>query len=273
MTKLSQLLLVSDIDGTALVAEEGIPPQNIEAVRRFVGKGGHFTFATGRSPEMARIAYDAFVVNAPMICLNGSILYDGQRDEIVEEYLMPPSVHQTARELVERLDGRAGVLMVCGNAYYAVAHSPLSIGTAQRNLLVTPQVCSIEKVPQKVYKVLLTVPDEEMVPELRREIGEQYSETYTVMQSGEKHVELLPQGVSKGSTLHRLTKKLGIAQEHVVAIGDNENDAQMLDFAGYSAAPENAMPLIRQQADVVLCPCMSGALAQLIQILEDRYPE
>ena len=73
MTKLSDLLLVSDIDGTLMNFPAPIPPRNIEALRRFTAAGGRFSVATGRSIASARPYVEQLPVNAPCILydLNG----------------------------------------------------------------------------------------------------------------------------------------------------------------------------------------------------------
>jgi hypothetical protein len=53
-------------------------------------------------------------------------------------------------------------------------------------------------------------------------------------------LDLLPKGVSKSSALERLARRLGIAQEETMAIGDNWNDVEMLDWAGQGILMGNA---------------------------------
>ncbi len=52
------------------------------------------------------------------------------------------------------------------------------------------------------------------------------------MASARVCLQVLPLGVSKGSALSWLLPQLGIALEHVMALGDGENDVEMLKLAG-----------------------------------------
>jgi Cof subfamily protein (haloacid dehalogenase superfamily) len=61
-------------------------------------------------------------------------------------------------------------------------------------------------------------------------------------------LDLLPKGVSKRSALERLAKRLGIAQEETMAIGDNWNDEAMLDWAGTGVLMGNATEELRMLA-------------------------
>jgi hydroxymethylpyrimidine pyrophosphatase-like HAD family hydrolase len=65
-------------------------------------------------------------------------------------------------------------------------------------------------------------------------------------------VEYLPAHVNKGAGLVKLCSHLGVAMEAVVAFGDGDNDREMLQFAGKGCAVQNAKPLARDAATVVL---------------------
>ena len=53
-------------------------------------------------------------------------------------------------------------------------------------------------------------------------------------------LDLLPPGVSKGWALERVAGNLGIDRKEVMAIGDNWNDAEMLEWAGQAVLMGNA---------------------------------
>ena len=64
-------------------------------------------------------------------------------------------------------------------------------------------------------------------------------------------VMILPSGVNKGTGLTAALDRLGIAPEQVVAVGDAENDGDFLALCGYSAAVANALPALKDRADLV----------------------
>ena len=61
-------------------------------------------------------------------------------------------------------------------------------------------------------------------------------------------LDLLPQGVSKGWALARLAARLGIDRKETMAIGDNWNDLDMLEWAGQSVVMGNAAVELRTMA-------------------------
>ena len=61
-------------------------------------------------------------------------------------------------------------------------------------------------------------------------------------------VDLLPQGVSKGWALARLAERLGIHRLETMAIGDNWNDVDMLEWVGQAILMGNAAGELRNMA-------------------------
>jgi hypothetical protein len=63
-------------------------------------------------------------------------------------------------------------------------------------------------------------------------------------------LDLLPPGVSKGSALERLAARLGVRRMETMAIGDNWNDVDMLEWAGQGVMMGNAASELRDMANM-----------------------
>jgi hypothetical protein len=61
-------------------------------------------------------------------------------------------------------------------------------------------------------------------------------------------LDLLPKGVSKGWALEQLAARLGVDRKETMAIGDNWNDLEMLEWAGQAIVMANAAPELRVRA-------------------------
>ena len=97
--KLSDIYLFSDFDGTLHSATEGIPQRNLDALQRFVLKGGHFGLATGRAPFSAKEFLHLLPINSPCLCVNGGAVYDMQKDEYIYTDFLP----EQARDYIEKI--------------------------------------------------------------------------------------------------------------------------------------------------------------------------
>ena len=63
----------------------------------------------------------------------------------------------------------------------------------------------------------------------------------------------MPSGVTKAFALERLANKLKISPQEIVAMGDANNDIEMLEFAGLGIAMRNASDHVKNLADDVTC--------------------
>ncbi|KRL76254.1 sugar-phosphatase [Ligilactobacillus equi] len=60
------------------------------------------------------------------------------------------------------------------------------------------------------------------------------------------YYEAYTKGVNKGTALDKLCDILGLTADNVMAIGDEENDIPMLEFAKTAVAMENAVPAVKE---------------------------
>lgn len=79
-------------------------------------------------------------------------------------------------------------------------------------------------------------------------------------------------GASKGGMIRRLAKRLGISMDHVYCAGDEANDLSMLRVAAEGFAPANASPAVRASGVTVVRDVQEGAIADVIAILDKKYP-
>jgi hydroxymethylpyrimidine pyrophosphatase-like HAD family hydrolase len=78
--------------------------------------------------------------------------------------------------------------------------------------------------------------------------------------------------VSKGSGMAFLSEHAGFTAERTVAFGDGENDLELLEWAGYAVAVENAHEALKERADWVIPGPDEEGVAQVIESLLDSRP-
>ena len=102
---------------------------------------------------------------------------------------------------------------------------------------------------------------EDLLTELRQRFAGQMELT----RSHARIVEGNPIGVSKGDALCRLAAHLSVPQTEVMAIGDQDNDAPMVAWAGVGVAMGNASPATKAAADWVAPPVTEDGAASAIE--------
>jgi HAD superfamily hydrolase (TIGR01484 family) len=108
-------------------------------------------------------------------------------------------------------------------------------------------------------------PNETAVLEAIRELGLELQITFN-----KGAVMILPAGVNKASGLDAALDDLGLSAHNVVAIGDAENDHAFMQASGYAVAVDNALPSIKEQADLVTKGARGAGVAELIRAIIER---
>ena len=271
MTDFSDFLIASDLDGTFLW-DGRISARNLEALERFRKGGGIFTLATGRAHLNLRsaIGQPTTLINAPVICDNGAYLYDFETGESL------------CQDLLHKEDAQA--LLAFAKAYFpnvrfsAVGTSCIrtesDAGCVARDLLTYDKdaICvapAEEWATDDWYKFLFLNDDPACLEGVCEKALAHFGDRFTPTCSSNWILELQYPHVSKALGIQKLKKCLnGAKKRTVIACGDYENDIRMLQVADVAVAPENALDRVKEVADLVLCHCKDGLIADVIEAIE-----
>lgn len=100
---------------------------------------------------------------------------------------------------------------------------------------------------------------------------ERFGDRYGVFFSHPMLLEITPGGCNKGTGVLRLAELLGIRREHIYCAGDNENDLAMLEAAAVGFTPAGSSQAALDTADVIVCDCDQGAIADVVEYLQEKY--
>ena len=249
--------IFSDVDGT-LLAGWDVPQENIDAVARLKKAGGRFSIATGRSIALARNIASAVGTNAPSILLDGAIIYDYSREELIDYIALPTGMTDLVEAIITNFPEVAISVSTLYDAY--------EVGAVRE---YTPPHHHdyrgrVHEIPGEWLKLVLISRPEQF--ELFMEwLKAHDNRGLSITASGDIFVSVTAAGCSKGAAIKRLCK-LGLTDPaNTVAIGDYDNDIDMLEVAALAACPANAVDSVKARADRVLCRAEEGAVAQLIE--------
>lgn len=279
MADLSNILIVTDLDGT-FFGDHGAPiERNLEAVERLKAQGGHFTIATGRTNLNLKHKWSdaADLVNAPVVGCNGAMLCDLRTDKMIDGRLMN---REHVVELVEYMIKEYPDLGARVSVEEGFLSSP---GQRER----CPEVDrDLNKVaPAKVF----TLPEEEWTTiadwykvvvrgaiertdEFRAVAEAKWPGRFVTSKSGAAYLEFQAPNTTKATMLPALReyveKKVGKPVK-LYACGDYENDLTMLAAADVAVCPTNALDCVKAIADHCLCHHTEGLIASLIELIEE----
>lgn len=80
-------------------------------------------------------------------------------------------------------------------------------------------------------------------------------------------VMVLPSGIDKGTGLQVALDELGVSYHNVVSVGDAENDLSFMRLSACSVAVANALPSLKEHADVVIDTPRGEGVTELIEHL------
>lgn len=268
--QMSQVKLIcTDIDGTLVLDDhKTIPLMNLNALIRAQQEGARLALVSGRG------AYSqmSFVERLKMDVYKGFIIaFTGAKivsaDSFEEVFSLPISMAdaRTLHSYVSKLgfdvmvydDERGRIFATSDNEYTRfdeqVTSMPLSvIGDISDDMGFITHKCIIAGSPELMDRHLQRIKD-------------RFSPEFSITRSSAVFAEFNLAGASKGKALTTLAGMLGIGADEVLAAGNGENDASMLQAAGMSAAPADAMPeAIRAAKYLCNRKNVDGALAEAV---------
>ncbi|MGE5629632.1 MAG: Cof-type HAD-IIB family hydrolase [Caulobacteraceae bacterium] len=260
----SYKMLVLDMDFTLLNKNKEVSERNREAIRKAIDRGVHVVVATGRIYTSARIYARLLGVNTPIIASNGAIIREAvfesplNTESTIYKNLLPV---EAAREMI-RLSHKYNIFchLFTEDTIYAEKLVNISLRYTEWNKflgkndavkveIVEDMEKSVLDEKLEVLKAVVVDQDSEKIQNVRNEIVE--TGIVSVSQSLKDNLEVMNKGVSKGSAVKMLAELYGIDRKEVIAIGDNENDVSMIEYAGLGIAMENADQCLKDVADYV----------------------
>jgi len=254
-------LIALDIDGTLLDSRHQVPEGNRAAIAEAVARGFEVAFVTGRRFDFA-LPIIELVTGAPpafpvtMIVNNGALVKSNDGATHLRQ-LLPRA---TARRLLLHTPGyRDGAMVMFDRPRENQVlleripwDDPARKGYFERNLPYLAEMAPLEDcLTEDPIQVMFTGGTQRMrglLDDLRLlPWAGDFSCALTEYEARDfSLVDVLRPGCSKGSTLAEWTRRRGWTRDNVLAIGDNWNDREMLEFAGTPVVMGNAVPALKE---------------------------
>jgi Cof subfamily protein (haloacid dehalogenase superfamily) len=255
-----------DLDGTVL--DETFEPtaRTADAIASAEAAGIACLIATGRMFVSARRIAGKLGIQRPLVCYQGALVADPVSGEVL---VHRPIEAPLAREILRAMPtehARHSNLYIDDELYVweeNEATRRYSQVSGVEMHIVGPLADWIEQPTTKI--VTVGHPDEMDV--LRDQLQPLFGSRAFIAKSLPYFLEFAAPGVSKASGLALLADLLGFSAEEAVAVGDAENDREMLDWAGCGLAVANASDLLKGEADAVIPSVHDDGVAQLLEAL------
>ncbi len=244
-TNLDIRLLVLDIDGTIAGQSNDIREPVKQAIRSAQAKGIQVAIATGRMYCSALRFHQEVGSTLPMLAYQGAWIQDPATQKIYQHLSVSRT---TAEQLLDyfETDGLRSLLSV-----HFYINDQLYVREVTSETKIYAQRADIQPIPvgdlrktltTEPTKVLALSDDTAIIDQLLGSLRKQYTpaELY-LTKSVATFFEATNPAVNKGAAVRYLAEEiLGLKAQNVMAIGDNFNDVEMLEYAGLGVAMGNA---------------------------------
>lgn len=268
-------LVASDLDGTLLTSDKTITERLKTAIKAITDKGIYFVPATGRVYDAVPEDVKALPVKY-VITSNGARVYDpALKKDIVQNYILSEDVDfifDTVRGLhviIEIfMDNKA---YIDENAYRNLSSYNLTDGHS-RYILETRIPINIDELLKTRKAELENINIIFADPETRLAVMKKLKNygKASVTTSSPNNVEITSLTATKGNALKEICLRLGINKENVLALGDSDNDLDMIVFAGCGVAMANASDHVKDASDRITYSCDENGAALILERLAEK---
>jgi len=251
-------LLALDLDGTVMGRSSALSPRVKRVVERVLERGVVVTLATGRVFGSALPFAQELGLRTPIISSQGAMIRAPHKRPLAE-WTIPLALAQqliaVAREAGLKVSAYVGdtlCLEGLGSRVYPPSVEVRVVGDLLSSLSGEPHKMRFEG-------------DEEVVWALESLLSERFRGLVNLARPDPFSLQATHPQASKGQGLAYLSRYLGIPREEVMAIGDYDNDVDMVAWAGLGVAVGNASPRLLAVADEIVPPLDKEGAAVAIE--------
>jgi Cof subfamily protein (haloacid dehalogenase superfamily) len=268
-------LLALDIDGTLLDPQFKITAENLAALRGAHAAGVEIVLATGRRHDYALPVAQEIGIPCWLISSNGALVRSSAGETFYSD-LLPAS---TAARLIRHMDGFRGHAVLTfdrkGNGALVLERFEELNQSISRWLqlnspfiqYVSPLEDALTEDPiQAMYCGRVARMEEAQ----KRLVEFEFLSEISILKTQYDHrdlciLDVLNHGCSKGNALRRWAERHAIPREQIMAIGDNFNDLEMLEFAGVAVVMGNASHELKQSGWKVTASNAENGVAKAVK--------
>lgn len=258
--------LALDIDGTLLDSNGRLPQANIDAVARAIAQGVEVALATGRRYDFARPVFEQLPSPLTLVLSNGAVVKT-RAGETLARRLLPREIAREVLDAVPEHRHEAAVTFDRpreGQVVYQAIdwdhpwHQKFFAANRPFLAEMNPLEECLTEDPVQVMFTGGCGAMRELFAQLRASAGgPALPAPAQVVDAGHDHrysvalteyearnfslVDVLRAGCSKGAAVADWARERGFARDEVMAVGDNLNDIEMLEFAGTPVVMGNAI--------------------------------
>ena len=243
-------LIASDMDGTLLAPyTPEVSAQAKQQIDRLIQHGILFCPASGRQYPCLKMMFEPLGDRIPYICENGAAVI------VAGEAIATAPLNKTwGRKLMQEIvdhpcnEIQTNVVHTCYLQPKSQAYLDLMNGVGNHNTVVEDIFTTLD---EDLLKISVYCP-EGVTTEYLTHLQNTYGHVFQILQSSANFIDATAKGINKGWGMARLAEYLAIPTEDIIAMGDHNNDVEMLEVVGHPVAMANGLPHVQSIASRVI---------------------
>ncbi|MBC8587980.1 Cof-type HAD-IIB family hydrolase [Paratissierella segnis] len=262
-------LLALDLDGTLLNENHEISETNKHMLYEAKKRGVKIILISGREPKAVKYFGNELKLNELIAGLNGGMITDSKAEKIFFNEFIDENLAKKVVYSVE-YENLCCVVFIGGKIFtkdksdlrfrifenYAV----MDIGEVGKLSIFLGN----ESFWNKISKILL-IDDNKKLNSYKESLLSSDFMELTMQFSLPHFLEIYSGAVSKGRALEYISKFYGIRRDQIIAIGDGENDIDMIKFAGLGVSMGNAPDIVKKSSDIVTLSNNEDGVSEIIK--------
>ena len=256
-------MIAIDLDDTLLNDSHEIGHEDKKALLDAKEAGVKLCMVTGRNYYSAKPFLEQVSFVDLMGCLNGAYIVDPPSEQFLYQF---PIRGDVCAEILKDIE-KIGIYV---NAYHdhRVMCSEKTDLTDYYKELTGVQAEVVGKLSRYVLNMnigkLLLIDETERLKQIKKVLESQYSQTVYFTFSKPTHLEVNSIHASKGVAVKTIARHFGFTREDIIAIGNDENDVSMLEYAGLGIAMGNASDKVKKHVNAITVTNNENGIARVI---------
>ncbi|PLT33845.1 Cof-type HAD-IIB family hydrolase [Bacillus sp. V5-8f] len=259
-------LICLDLDGTLLTDEKQISPRSKAILSRLKNEGHEVMIATGRPYRSSELYYRELDLRTPIVNFNGAFVHH-PRNTSWGVFHTPMDI-SVAKEIVEACDHFRyhNIIAEVRDDIYFHYHDEKLIDIFKMG---NPRVTTgdLRNFLEDSPTSMLIHTDEQYVTQIRQHLSDVHAEVIDHRRWADPFhvIEIVKSGLNKAVGIQKVAATLGIPRERIIAFGDEDNDLEMLDYAGTGVAMGNAIAQLKNVANAITLTNQEDGIAVFLE--------
>lgn len=259
-------LIALDLDGTLLTNDKKISNTNKKVLQQLMNEGHHIMIATGRPFRSSEMYYKELGLTTPIVNFNGAFVHHPLDDQwgtyheplqldVAKEIIdtcQQYDIYNIVAEVIDKVyfhyhDEKLLDIFCLGNPETTIGDLRTYLSDHPTSMLIHADPAHVSHIRQHLNEVHAQVVDHRS-----------WAAPWHV-------IEIVKSGLNKAVGIQRVAKSLGIPRERIIAFGDEDNDLEMLEYAGHGVAMGNGIKEVKEVADFITSTNEEDGVAQFLK--------